>query len=1118
MANEILSESFLEKYKTLTPNFGFNGLGYTVYKRTYARLKADGNTEEWWETIARCINGAQKIGAKYTKEEAERLYDLIFNLKCTYPGRMLWQLGTETVDLFGANSLINCFYVSVCEPAAFECIFEWLMLGSGVGFSVKREHINELPRIKSGVSIICENTKDADLILADSRAGWVRLLHYVLKCYFETGKSFSYSTILIRGAGEPIKRFGGVASGPQILIDGITKICSVFDSRVGKKLRSIDVLDICNIIGSIVVSGNLRRSAQICLGDPDDYLFLRAKRWDLGDIPSWRALSNNTIYADDFNHISDDVWAGYLGNGEPYGLFNLPLAQTHGRIGEKIKDNVEGLNPCITGETLVYVADGRGNVPIKQLAKEGKDIPVFCLDNKQKPIVRYMRNPRITGKKVPIYKVTLEDGVYVRVTKNHKFLLTNGDYKEAAELQYGDSLKTLTKYEASIQEIFKSNSRSQDYFWLSSGKSSTIAEHRLIAEFSFDKKIPTGYVVHHKDYNGRNNEPSNLSVMTKKAHDHLHSFDKMGDKNPMRRARKEWSKEKWDEYHNNMSAAVSGELNGRFSGYSHEDIKRVILKETEATGRKLSVKEWVKIAQKKGYPMKFSKWREDHLGGLVGTLKWAATELGFSFVDADPRTLRVYHRALSEGYDAEIINGQTYVCKSCEVSGKKFKVPYGQREQGVIGLHEANLRSWKNPEARRKRVLGINKTNDERKEKIAQQQVEILSALTFNLGRQPFKLEWIDACKAKGVSFEISRGSSPFRSFADLQLAAETFNHKVISVELDGVENVYNGTVDEFHNFFVGGWESETRSGKGKWLYINNLQCGEIGLSSSESCNLSEIFLNNIKTEQELLDASQLLYKTQKAVCALPYLHEQTTKIVHKNMRVGVSVTGVCQSLDKLTWLDNCYRELKKFDKQWSKENGWPESIKLTTCKPSGTVSILAGATPGIHPAFSQFYIRRVRMSSADKLVKLCRDAGYHVEYTRNFDNSENHDTVVISFPCESSDNAVLAKDMSAVQQLELVKQMQTIWADNAVSATIYYKKEELPEIKKWLKAHYKTSIKSVSFLLHADHGFKQAPYEEIDEQTYDEMLKKLKPIFVTSQKDGTLDGLECAGGACPVR
>jgi ribonucleoside-triphosphate reductase len=659
MSTEIISEKFASKYANKQPNWGFNGLGYIVYKRTYARLKEDGKTEEWYETIRRCINGAQKIGANYTQEEAEQLFDLIFNLKCNFAGRMLWQLGTPTVDRFGANSLLNCWNVSMNSIKSFLFLFENLMLGGGVGFSIRREDIHELPRIKKGVAITHKNTKDADFIVPDSREGWIRLLEKVLEAFFVNGKSFNYSTILIRGAGERISGFGGIASGPQILLDGIDKINKIFQTREGKKLRSIDVLDICNIIGGIVVSGNVRRSAQIAIGDPDDYLFLRAKNWSLGNIPNWRAMSNNTIYADDFSHISNEIWSnGYVldsqtgfAKGEPYGFFNLPLSQKYGRL----KDGLM------------------------------KDSSLYPTD-----------------------------------------------------------------------------------------------------------------------------------------------------------------------------------------------------------------------------------------------------------------------------------------------------------EDNVVGT---------NP-------------------------------------------------------------------------------------------------------------------------------CGEISLASYECCNLSELYLNNISSKEELTLCAKLLYKTQKAIAALPFIHEETNKIVHKNMRLGLGVTGICQSLDKIDWLDTCYKELRKFDKEWSKERGWSRSIKLTTVKPSGTLSLLAGATPGVHPAYSKYYIRRIRMSSNDALVTYCRDLGYHIEYALNFDGSENHDTVVVEFPCETPDGALFADDMGVIKQLEMVKKLQEVWSDNAVSVTAYYNEEELPLLKQWLSDNYENGIKSVSFLLRQKHGFKQAPYEEITKDQYDNKKSKVRPVLKVNHNLGndTLEGIECEGGSCPIK
>jgi ribonucleotide reductase alpha subunit len=297
--------------------------------------------------------------------------------------------------------------------------------------------------------------------------------------------------------------------------------------------------------------------------------------------------------------------------------------------------------------------------------------------------------------------------------------------------------------------------------------------------------------------------------------------------------------------------------------------------------------------------------------------------------------------------------------------------------------------------------------------------------------------------------------------------------------------------------------------------------CAEVTLSSYECCNLSELYLNNCSSKEELIDCAKLLYKTQKAIAAMPFIHDETNQVVHKNMRLGLGVTGICQSLDKIEWLDECYTELRKFDKEWSKVNGWPESIKLTVIKPSGTLSLLAGATPGVHPAYSKYYIRRVRMSSDDKLVKICRDAGYFVEFQKRFDGSEDHGTCVVEFPCETPDGAVFAKDMPVIEQLEMVKKIQSIWADNAVSVTAYYKPSELTKIREWMKDNYETGIKSVSFLLHSDHGFQQAPYEEITKENYENKIKKVKPVSQVAKSivsGEILDGVECAGGACPLR
>ena len=178
-------------------------------------------------------------------------------------------------------------------------------------------------------------------------------------------------------------------------------------------------------------------------------------------------------------------------------------------------------------------------------------------------------------------------------------------------------------------------------------------------------------------------------------------------------------------------------------------------------------------------------------------------------------------------------------------------------------------------------------------------------------------------------------------------------------------------------------------------------------------------------------------------------------------MRMGIGVTGYLMSTDEQqSWLAECYEELRNYDRIYSKSLGVPESIKLTTVKPSGTLSLLAGVTSGGHPAFSEFFIRRIRMASDSDLVEICRRNGYFVEFVRNFDGTDDRSTVVVEFPCTYPEHTKFAKDMTAVDQLEVVAKLQTEWSDNAVSVTVYYKKEELEEIKKWLSLNYNQNLK----------------------------------------------------------
>lgn len=296
--------------------------------------------------------------------------------------------------------------------------------------------------------------------------------------------------------------------------------------------------------------------------------------------------------------------------------------------------------------------------------------------------------------------------------------------------------------------------------------------------------------------------------------------------------------------------------------------------------------------------------------------------------------------------------------------------------------------------------------------------------------------------------------------------------------------------------------------------------CAEQTLHNFETCCLADIFLPNISSKEELLTVAYYLYRINKHSLALPCSVTETENIVHTNMRMGIGITGLLQSTEEQkSWLSECYIYLRKYDKEYSKINNWPESIKLTTCKPSGTLSLLPGVTPGCHPSpAGPYYIRRIRMSANSELVNVCKESGYFVEFVRGFDGKPDNTTVVVEFPCKVPEDTPVGDTLGAIRHLEIVKTLQTEWSDNAVSCTIYYSKEELPSIKEWLLENFNTSLKTVSFLLYHGHGFDQAPYETISKDRYEELISKVTPINSISVREEDFELLDCDNGSCPIK
>lgn len=330
------------------PKKEWSTLAKVVFKRTYSRRLFPGTSmerlETYPETVERAIMGNVR-GHNVSEKEIERLRYFMMERKAGPAGRGLWFSGTDAHFKIGGVALNNCWFVTSADWISFVIAQDLLMLGGGVGISVEHKHTSKLPRVKKGVVITHKATKDADFIVPDSREGWCELLRRVLESFFVTGKSFTYSTVCVRGYGEPIAGFGGYASGPLPLIELVNNISAILIAREGRAVRPIDAADILCAIGAMVVAGNVRRSAIIVIGDAWDKEYLKAKRWDLQVLPAYRSSANWSVNCEDIEDVHPSFWKTYE-HGEPFGIVNLSNIRRYGRMGEERKDTAEGVNPC----------------------------------------------------------------------------------------------------------------------------------------------------------------------------------------------------------------------------------------------------------------------------------------------------------------------------------------------------------------------------------------------------------------------------------------------------------------------------------------------------------------------------------------------------------------------------------------------------------------------------------------------------------------------------------------------------------------------------------------------------------------------------------------------------
>ena len=308
--------------------------------------------------------------------------------------------------------------------------------------------------------------------------------------------------------------------------------------------------------------------------------------------------------------------------------------------------------------------------------------------------------------------------------------------------------------------------------------------------------------------------------------------------------------------------------------------------------------------------------------------------------------------------------------------------------------------------------------------------------------------------------------------------------------------------------------------------------CSEIILRSREFCNLSEVVIRATDTRTSLLKKVRLatiLGTFQSTLVNFKYISKAWKKNCEEERLLGVSLTGIMDSertngkSPKHTLpvlLQELRNEAIKTNAEFAKKIGIEQSVAVTCVKPSGTVSQLVDAASGIHARHNPYYIRTVRGDKKDPLTKMMMDAGFPVED----DQTNPSHTSVFSFPMKVDGSAIFRTDLSAIEQLELWLVYQKYWCEHKPSITVSVKENEWLEVGAWVYKHF-DYMSGVSFLPFSEHTYKQAPYQDIQKNEYELLIKKMPKQVEWSKlsdyekTDMTIASQElaCAAGFCEI-
>lgn len=1034
-----LSDQFVDEYKDKKPDWG--PVGEFTYLRTYARnIEEEGDRKEnWFETVRRVVEGCFDIQKQHchglrlpwddrkAQRSAKIMYEKIFTFKFLPSGRSLWLLGTDFVNTRGSACLNNCGActtsdIDVKGHRPFTWTMDALMLGVGVGFDTKG----------AGKIIIKEpkKNKEETFVIPDSREGWVESLSLIIDAYFFGKQLYSFDYSLIRPYGMPIRGFGGKSSGPDPLKELHESIQRLLKQRIGKQIKSTDIVDIMNMIGVCVVAGNVRR--------------------------------------------------------------------------------------CLAQTTLVYEKSGTKLIKDIEIGDE-----VLVSTGEYKQVVN-----KFDQGIQKIYKIKTSSGAEIQATGNHRVAVFS-DFKEKEWKMIKDLNLNIDRL-ISIPHCEGEKTMTPERAWLyglycADGHVALYHQRGGTVTFSCNKKYFDGklgeniekYVNNEFNYKIAIDERNNSNSIYAKIYNKQITLDFARYKLPHERPK--ILPEIWNGTPEIRGAFLAGVADG--DGDFNNNLVYTTFPEF--------AREIQQLALSLGVATKWHPNKPREHKDRPGTIYVACGNVSIRGIESQKNTAK-YIQPWATRWNVNVKTGKKNGLnlpyqiilekykdlKHLTVVSKRIQgEPLYGRDVNYDTLIEKGLvhRHWIPLDIESITECGEDYTWDievEDNHEFVAENILVHNSAELAMGDASDE-EFITMKDHNKYPEEVSKWRWGSNNSVMAKIGETNYESISKSITLNGEPGlIWLENIQKFGRVKDGEQWNDRKA-----CLVN--PCSEISLESYELCNLSELFPSRHESIKEFKQTIKYAYLYTKSVSLIPTHWPETNAVMMKNRRIGLSQSGIIDAFVRhgrrkiLNWCDECYNYTRELDHVYSDWLCIPKSIKITTVKPSGTCSLLPGVSPGIHYPHSEYYIRRIRIAEDDTLVKIMKKSGYEIEK-----DQVSKGTMVVSFPIHEQYFERKKDDITLWEQFKNCADYQHFWADNNVSITVTFKKEEAKDIPHALSA-YEDKLKAISLLPLSEHGYQQAPYSAITKEEFEEMSKDLKPIDFSKLTSKPVGERFCTSDKC---